>query len=150
MTPAAVKGCPVIFNSTNGTRLLRRFRDFEHVAVGSLVCLSATVRYVNHFDLEPVLCCAGQLNRFSAEDALAAGMILSALGRPDEAFDDASLMAKRLVGLSGESWKAWARESSHGRTLISLGFADDPDYCLEVDKFDFVPVKKNDLFIRYL
>jgi len=147
MTAQAVKNRPVIFNSTNGTKLLRRFTDFPYVAVGSVVSLSATLAYLGRFDADPVFCCAGQLRKFTAEDVLAAGLILSRIERPDDDFDDAALLARRLVASSGDKWKAWAAHSFHGRTLASLGLADDLDYCLTEDRFDFVPIVREDSLI---
>jgi 2-phosphosulfolactate phosphatase len=139
MTPQAVAGRAVIFNSTNGTKLLRRFADFPHVLVGSFVCLSAVISYLGKFASDPIFCCAGQVGKFSAEDTLAAGYIISRLGRSDDDLDDASLFARRMIDTAGEKWTQWAKNSSHGRYLATLGLADDLDFCLTVDKYDFVP-----------
>ena len=140
MTSDKVAGCPVIFNSTNGTRLLRRFADFQHVAVGSLVSLSATVKYLSGFNLDPIIACAGREGTFSAEDTLAAGLIISRLRKIETGLDDAAACACSLVELSEGRWREWARNSFHGRYLASIGLADDLDFCLTVDKFDFIPV----------
>jgi 2-phosphosulfolactate phosphatase len=142
MTPDRVSGRPVIFNSTNGTKLLRHFSDFKHVAVGSVVSMSATVKYLNQFKLDPIIACAGREGTFSAEDTLAAGMIISRLGRDNHEMDDAAACARRLVELSDGRWLEWARNSFHGLYLASIGLADDLDYCLTIDKFDFVPVQR--------
>jgi len=140
MISAAVAGRPVIFNSTNGTRLLRRFDPFPYVAVGSLVSLKATVSFITGFSDDPVLCCAGQEGFFSAEDTLAAGLIISRLGRGKAEMDDAAAFACRLVELAGDQWRQWARDSEHGRCLTSIGMGDDLDLCLETDRYDFVPM----------
>ena len=148
MTPETVGGRPVIFNSTNGTKLLRHLAGFEHVAVGSLVSLSATVSYAVPFIVDPVICCAGREGTFSAEDTLAAGLLISRLQRSDTDLDDAALFARRLVESAGENWRDWARNSIHGRYLASLGLADDLDYCLTVDRFDFVPILSGEKIVR--
>lgn len=147
MIPERVSGHPVIFNSTNGTRLLRRFADFENVAIGSLVSLTAVVSYLGGFDNHPVLCCAGREGKFSAEDTLAAGMVLSHLEWQPEEMDDAANFTRRLVETSEGKWREWARNSFHGRYLASIGLADDLEFCLTVDKFDFLPVKSKDIFV---
>lgn len=148
MTPETVADRAVIFNSTNGTKLLRRFADFPHVAVGSFVCLSAVIAYLRQFDTDPILCCAGQVGRFSTEDTLAAGHIISRLGQPEDDLDDASLFARRMVEMAGDRWRGWAKNSSHGQLLTSLGLADDLDFCLTIDKYDFVPVATADRIMR--
>ena len=148
MTPETVGGRPVIFNSTNGTKLLRRLAGFEHVAVGSLVSLSATLAYAAQFETHPIICCAGREGTFSAEDILAAGLLISKLRPSDGDLDDAATFARRLVESSGEKWRDWAKSSFHGRYLASIGLADDLDYCLTVDRFDFVPVLSGDKIVR--
>lgn len=148
MTPETVAGHPVIFNSTNGTRLLRRFADFPHVAAGSFVCLSATIEWCGRFESHPILCCAGQLGRFSTEDTLAAAMIIDRLGRNNRDLDDAALFARRLLEGAGERWHDWAKQSSHGRTLDSLGLGADLDVCLSIDTYTFVPVKSGEVMVR--
>jgi 2-phosphosulfolactate phosphatase len=148
MTPEAVADRTVIFNSTNGTKLLRRFIDFPHVAVGSFVCLSAVLSYLGKLEADPIICCAGQLGKFSAEDTLAAGHIIAKLRRPDDQLDDASLFARRMVDIAGERWKDWAENSSHGQLLASLGVAADLDFCLTIDKYDFVPIINGDRILR--
>jgi 2-phosphosulfolactate phosphatase len=147
MTPDRVSGRPVIFNSTNGTRLLRRFADFKTVAIGSFVSLTSTVAYLSGFDDDPVICCAGREGKFSAEDTLAAGMILYRLGKKPDRLDDAANFARRLVEISNGKWREWARNSFHGRYLASIGLAADLDACLSIDKFDFLPVKSQGVFI---
>lgn len=146
MTPDILAGGTVIFNSTNGTRMLKRFADFRHVAVGSLVSLAATVRFIAQHTTDPILCCAGREGYFSGEDTLAAGMIVSRLD-PTVPRDDAALAAERLVGGAGEAWRQWAQDSFHGRYLTSLGLGEDLDFCLDIDRYDFVPVKRGNAVI---
>jgi 2-phosphosulfolactate phosphatase len=137
----------LIFNSTNGTKLLSHFMDFEHVAVGSFVSLTATIEFIKSHDKHPVICCAGTEGRFSAEDTLAAGQIISRLNHPESDLDDAATSACRLVELASDRWHEWARHSFHGRTLTSLGMSKDLDFCLTVDKYDFVPVKSGSVIV---
>jgi 2-phosphosulfolactate phosphatase len=147
MIPDVLAGRPVIFNSTNGTKLLKRFADFRHVAVGSPVTLTATVRFLTGYKQDPILCCAGREGFLSGEDTLAAGQIIARLD-PAIPRDDAALAAERLAVGAGEAWRQWARDSFHGRYLVSLGFGEDLDFCLDVDRYDFVPVKAGRAVIR--
>jgi 2-phosphosulfolactate phosphatase len=147
MTADVLAGKMAVFNSTNGTRLLKRFADFRHVAVGSLVSLSATVRFIAAYVADPIICCAGREGYFSGEDTLAAGMIISRLD-PAIPRDDAALAAERsAIGL-GNAWQRWAKDSFHGRYLASIGLGDDLDVCLDVDRYDFVPVKRGGAIVR--
>lgn len=149
MTPERVAGRPVIFDSTNGTRLLRRFTDFDNVIIGSLVSLSATLSCLKQFALDPVFCCAATEGRFSGEDTLAAAMMISRLTKLSAEKDDAAIFAERLLQSAGSGWRNWAKNSFHGKYLTSLGLAEDLDFCLSIDRFDFVPIKVKDKIIRY-
>ncbi|MCP4566954.1 MAG: 2-phosphosulfolactate phosphatase [FCB group bacterium] len=148
MLPDNVSGKTVIFNSTNGTKLLRRFDHFETVIVGSFVSMMATVDYLSRFENDPVVCCAGTVGRESNEDTLAAGLLISSLDRPESVLDDAAVSAVRLVQNSQGDWVKWARHSFHGRYLASIDLAEDLDFCLDLDRFHFVPVKSGEVLVR--
>lgn len=143
-----LKDRPVIFNSTNGTKLMRRFTDYTNVVVGSIVSLSATVDYLKMFANDPVFCCAATEGRFSNEDTICAGMIIERLEKSDADLDDAAFFAARMVCNIGNKWYDWSKNSKHGRYLASIGLGDDLDFCLELDRYDFVPVKKGDRIKR--
>ncbi len=144
-----ISGRKVIFNSTNGTKLLRKFTGFENVCVGSFVCMSATVSYLDKFELDPVICCAGQEGKFSGEDTMAAGMLISRLVQKGAKLDDASEFALNAYEKCGEEWRDSAMNASHGRHLKSIGLEKDLPYCTDVDRFSFVPVMIDDKIVIY-
>jgi 2-phosphosulfolactate phosphatase len=148
MTPEKVSGRTVIFDSTNGTKLARQFDAFEQVAFGSLVSLSATIAFAAKSKDDPIIACAGRLGTFSGEDALAAGLLISRLPKSGTGLNDAALFALRLVEQTGNQWRDWAADSFHGRYLQSIGCAADVDFCLTIDRYDFMPVKHEEAFIR--
>ena len=148
MLPEAVAGKTIVFNSTNGTKLLRRFDRFENVALGSIVSLSATVEFLNRFDIDPVICCAGTNEKLTSEDVIAAGLIISRLNADPKDTDDAAKMAIELVGDTEDHWKKTAAGSYHGRYLTTIGFGSDLDYCMTIDRFDFLPVKSGEYLYR--
>ena len=148
MTPSLVGGRIMVFDSTNGTKLARQFESFSHVAFGSLVSLTASVAFVREIGGDPIVACAGRLGDFSAEDALASGYLISKFMTGDCELNDAASFAVRLVEKSGELWRSWAGDSFHGRYLKSIGFEADVDFCLTIDRFGFVPVKREDKFVR--
>lgn len=148
MSPEILSGRDVIFNSTNGTKLLKRFEASDTVIVGSFVCLDAVVSHVLSFSADPVICCAGTVGKFSGEDTLAAGMIISHLHRRGRKGDDASDFARRLVENHPGQWRDRARNSRHGRYLASIGLGEDLDYCTELNRFSFVAVKEKEAVVR--
>jgi 2-phosphosulfolactate phosphatase len=148
MTAETVSGKTIIFDSTNGSKLVRKFETFHHVAVGSLVSFGATLDFVRGFAAEPIIACAGRVGTFSGEDALAAGLLLIQLRTRDEVLDDAALFARRLAERAGEEWKTWAANSYHGRYLRSLGWSADVEFCLTTDRYEFVPVLEGDRLVH--
>ncbi len=148
MSKKLLCGLPVIFNSTNGTKLLKLFEDFPNVVVGSFVCLDAVVKYLLTFKTDPIVCCAGTEGKFSGEDTLAAGMIISELCKSGREGDDAAEFARRLVENHPGEWREWARNSHHGRYLASIDLAEDLDYCTELNRFNFAAVKKGNAIVR--
>ncbi|MCK5124764.1 MAG: 2-phosphosulfolactate phosphatase [candidate division Zixibacteria bacterium] len=148
MSPEALSGKTVVFNSTNGTKLLRRFSEFDHVIVGSFVCLDAIVAHLRTYEKDPVVCCAGTVSRFSGEDTLAAGMIISRLVVNGKKTDDASDFARRLVENHPDEWREWAINSRHGQYLASIGLKDDLDFCTEVNRYNFVPIKDGERIVK--
>ncbi len=149
MTPEIASGKKLIFNSTNGTKLYRKFDDFENVIIGSFVCMSAVVEYLKKFETYPVICCAGQEGRFSGEDTLAAGMLISRLKETRFDWDDASEFACLAFEQCGDDWRKRAMSASHGRMLASIGLKDDLPFCTDLDRFNIVPVKSGDGIIRF-
>lgn len=148
MTPQKVGGRTIIFDSTNGSKLLRQFDDFPSVVIGSLAALSATVTYIGMHSVDPIIACAGRIGLISLEDSIAAGLLLSRLGRPEEEMDDACRLALRAVRQAGDGWAGWAAHSFHGRYLTSIGMGRDVDYCLTLDRFDFAPIKDGDRIVK--
>ena len=148
MLPDKLSGRPVVFNSTNGTKLIRRFAEFAHVAIGSFVCLDAVVAWARTFSDDAIICCAGTVGKFSGEDTLAAGMVIASLANNGCQCDDAAAFARRLVENNPGSWRDWAMNSNHGRYLASIGLGEDLEYCTDINRFDFVPVKDGERIIR--
>ena len=149
MTSKKLAGRTVLFNSTNGTRLLRRFDLFENVFMGSFVTFTATVNKLREFNVDPVICCAGTNGKYSTEDVLAGGMIVSALNKSDDEKNDAALAAERLLGAAGDNWREWARNSFHGCYLASIGLEKDLEFCVNLDLFDFALVKRGKSLVRF-
>lgn len=148
MTADKLAGRTVLFNSTNGTRLLRRFDNFDNVLMGYFVTLSATVKKLQTFDCDPIICCAGTNGKYSTEDVLAGGMMAAALAKSDNDKNDAALAAQRLFRAAGENWNKWARASYHGRYLAGIGLEKDLEFCTDLDLFDFTLVKRGKCLVR--
>ncbi|MFH1700519.1 MAG: 2-phosphosulfolactate phosphatase [Candidatus Zixiibacteriota bacterium] len=148
MIQEKVSGQKIIFNSTNGTKLLRRFSEFDKVLLGSFVCMSSVVSMLTELSAPPVICCAGQEGRFSGEDTMAAGMMISRLSDIFPYGNDAAQFARLSYENCGADWREIAINSTHGQYLKSIGMGDDLVFCTDLDRFDFLPIKSGNKIIR--
>ncbi len=143
--PKAVKGKTLIFSSTNGSQAMARCLAAPEQVLASFVNVGAAVARLLASDRNLVVVCSGKLGRSCLEDTALAGLMVERLldRASGLAPDDGALMARTL-------WRHWEgnvpgllRESSHGRYLLSLGFAADLDFCAREDAVGTVPVLKN-------
>ena len=141
-TPEVVKGRMVILHTTNGAPIFPAVAAAETVVAGSLLNVSAVVRFLRDSEQDAVLICAGWKGRVSLEDTLCAGLIFHRLYGgvcPDDA-SDAARVAFSLYDAEQYDLHAALARSQHGRRLTALGHADDIAYCAQTDTFaDLLP-----------
>lgn len=137
--PEVVKGRPIVFTTTNGTRALLRCQSAERILIGAFVNLSSIVRELLASTTDAHLVCAGTDGRITAEDVLFAGAVASRLTEHEP--DDASRIAIAAyeTSLRDGSIHDALRASRGGRNLISLGLDNDIERAAEMDRFDIVP-----------
>jgi 2-phosphosulfolactate phosphatase len=142
-TAEAVGGRDIIMTTTNGTVALRACAASGEVHIGSLLnldALAARLLRLNTPDTRLLLVCAGSGTRYSLEDALAAGALLSRLtvGVPDVGSDggDAGRTVRAVYEHYREDLAATLRTTDNGRRLAELGLAADVDWCSRVSVFD--------------
>ena len=147
-TAANVGGKRVVMSTTNGTGALVAAASAERVLVASLVNLSAVAGAVAGAERLAVVC-AGRERRFSVDDALCAGMLVSRLadriGGTLE-LEDAGRAALALASSFTPDAEFLLR-STAGRALAAIGLEEDVHWCERVDAFDLVP-QLSDRMIR--
>ncbi|MEJ5286819.1 MAG: putative 2-phosphosulfolactate phosphatase [Candidatus Kapaibacterium sp.] len=148
-TPEVVSGKIIILNTTNGSKLFNKCKSFPNFFIGCFVNFSSlitkildTINAQNAKNL--ILACSGQDNKFAYEDALFCGKVIdtllnSKLIEKDIKMNDASLASVELFELHKDNFVEAIKASSHSRHLIELGFEDDVDFALTLDKFSTVP-----------
>ena len=150
LSRAGIGGHGLVLCTTNGTAVLSRLRSADHVLVGCLRNARAVAEAAVDLataagvDGSVQVVCAGTLDLFALEDAVAAGVIieraaerLGATGRPVE-LTDAARAALRLRGSYPDLLTAMT-DSSGGATLREIGRAEDIAFCAEVDVTGTVP-----------
>ena len=148
-TPEAVGGKRVVMSTTNGTRALGAVDGAEHVLVASFLNLSAVAAACADAERLAVVC-AGREGRFSIDDTLCAGMLLSRLkerlGVTLEV-EDAGRAALALAEAFGVD-DALLADSAAGRALAEIGMLDDVAWCGRVDVEELVPKLKERIIQR--
>lgn len=143
-TDSQIRDKTLIFSSTNGSRAIVKAASASQVIIGCFLNLNFVLDYACQTQFEEVaLLCSGKEERFSLEDSVCAGMMVSQLKEK----------TKDHIELSDSAWAGfhiynqYNRDilkmltlSSHGKYLIGLGFHEDLAFCSQVDSLPIVPV----------
>jgi 2-phosphosulfolactate phosphatase len=141
-TAERVAGRQLIMSTTNGTAALAAVASAKRVLVASLLNVDAVARELAQSREAITVVCAGRERRFALEDAICAGTlavrVYRLLGRRHN-WSDAALAAAQLARRYLGSVQRTMHRVAAGRALIELGFAEDVDFCAQVDRYDVVP-----------
>lgn len=141
-TREAVGGKTIIFNTSNGTKALKRAAMADEILVGCFLNLKCIIDVLRETGNAIVLVCAGWRGRLSLEDLLCAGNIIYELtdgNLPNNARDGAKV-AFGLFEKFGDDVEGILRTSNHAQRLQHLTENDDVGFCCQVNKMDILPV----------
>ncbi len=136
-----VGGKTLIFNTTNGTKAIKKAVGAQNIYVAAFLNVSAIVKVLQAQKKDVVLLCAGWKGRLAFEDMLLAGQIIHLLGNgelPDESRDGAKV-AYGLFDKYGDDIPTVIHQTNHASRLKALIGTDDIDYCCQVDTTDIIP-----------
>lgn len=140
-TPEVVKGKTLIFNTTNGTKAIKKASLANQIYVGTFLNQQSILNALKEHDDEVVLVCSGWQGRLSIEDTLFAGSIVHAVSNgnlPDSAKDGAKV-AFGLFEKFGDDLEGAISKSDHAKRLAELVPNDDISFCCKVNEFDVLP-----------
>jgi 2-phosphosulfolactate phosphatase len=137
----------IILASTNGSKAMVLGSSGKSMLAASFVNVSAAVDKVAYLDEDTAIVCSGKKSRFSLEDAVCGGMIISRLGNRVEVANDAAIVAKTLYETHKDDIVSLLRTCDHGRYLSSIGFADDIDFAARIDTIGVLPQWENARFL---
>jgi len=114
--------------------------------IASFLNAQAIANALEETEKDIVIVCAGTKGEPSIEDTVCGGMLLDLLQK------EHSSAAEEAVAL----WRSHQHNlvnmmqnaSSHGRSLVKLGFERDIEYAANINIFDVVPVRKEELIVR--
>ncbi|MDR0659256.1 MAG: 2-phosphosulfolactate phosphatase [Prevotellaceae bacterium] len=148
-TPERVKGKPVAYSTTNGTKAVFLGKDSRGVIVGAFINLMAVARYLMRQQQNVLVLCAGWKGKFCLEDSIFAGALAEILIK-DGAFAiecDATNAALDLWSIAKQYLMEYVQKMAQRERLRKLGLDDVLDFCFTLNTSDIVPVLKEDRLI---
>ena len=148
-TPETVGGKRVVMSTTNGTRALVAVAGAERVLVAAFLNLSAVAAACADAERLAIVC-AGREGRFSIDDVLCGGMLLSRLkgllgaGLEVEDAGRAALILAETMVLDD----ALFNDAAAGRALAEIDMLEDVSWCVRVDVEELVPELKERIIQR--
>lgn len=140
-TKEVVEGKNLIFNTTNGTKAIKKSLGSSQILIASFLNVGAIVEELKSQDNEIVLVCAGWKGRLAFEDMLLAGNIIYLMSDgnlPNDSRDGAKV-AFGLYDKYGEDISTVIHQSNHAMRLKDIIGTSDIDYCCQVDITDMLP-----------
>ena len=141
-TADVVKGKTLIFNTTNGTKTIKKAVGAKKLYIASFLNLSAVVNTLKDESSDIILACAGWHGRLALEDMILAGNIVHRLsgGSLIEDGRDAAKVAFGLYEKYHDDIPSVLGKSNHAVRLQGITGESDIDYCSRVDVCEFLPI----------
>jgi 2-phosphosulfolactate phosphatase len=140
-TKDIVGGKTLIFNTTNGTKAIKKSIGSADIIIASFLNVSAVVESLKEQSKDIVLVCAGWKGRLAMEDTLLAGKIIYLLnsGKLVDESTDGARVASGIYDIYKNDIEGVVHQSNHAMRLKKLIGDDDINYCCKVDLFNIVP-----------
>jgi 2-phosphosulfolactate phosphatase len=139
-----VESKTIIFNTTNGTKAIKRAGLAKEVAIGSFLNLNTIVEYLQPIENDIALVCAGWRGRMALEDLLCAGNIIAELtdGTVPDYMQDGAKVAFGLYEKIGDDIETAIKTSNYAVRLKDIVSDDDLAYCCQRNILQVLPVMK--------
>jgi 2-phosphosulfolactate phosphatase len=136
-----VEGKTLIFNTTNGTKAIKKAMGSPDVVIGSFLNLGTVTDYLEKNHRHIVLLCAGWKGRLALEDTLLAGAIIYKLydGLLPDTAPDGAKVAFGLYEKYRENITPVILRSNHAVRLAEIAGSGDVEYCCKTDICDLLP-----------
>lgn len=150
-TPDRVSGRVMVMTTTNGTRAILKAKDAKMLFAGAFLNAAAVARAARQNGENIAIICAGTAGKFSLDDILCSGCIISRLLEidPKQYLDDLARTALTLYDSYRDNLRASLAGCAHVEYLRKLGMEEDIRCCLEEDTTDAVPVYQDGVLRRY-
>lgn len=143
-TEERVKGKKVVLTTTNGTRTIKACVGVERLYIASFLNATAVVKQLMRDKEDVAIVCSGTSEKYSMDDALCAGMIISLISNGKNiTTTDLGWTVKELYEAYEHDLHDILKKCSHYKRLEDYGFTEDVRYCLQRDIYDIVPIYKD-------
>lgn len=149
-SPDVIGGKTLIFNTTNGTKAVKKSMTATDVYIASFLNLDTVVEALKRSTRDIILICAGWHGRLSLEDLLLAGNIIYKLtgGKIGNHSRDGSKVAISLYEKFGNDLKNAIFHSNHAARLKDIIGEEDITYCCQLNITDVLPVLSRGIIIN--
>jgi len=151
-TRERVRGKTIVLTTTSGTTALALSKDSKHVFIGSFLNAKAVaekafeIASAEHMDISIVQ--SGTKGKFSLEDFICAGAIISRMPQKHVEMSDSALASLLAFKHAETDLCATVMKSSHSRKLIELGFKKDIEFSCRLDLFQITPIYREGKIVK--
>ena len=144
-----LKGKTIAVTTTNGTLAITKSLEAEEVLVGSFLNLTSIANYLKSKPNHLVIHCAGWKGQVNTEDTLYAGALISQLLEDYEIDGDGAQLAHNFYESNSSNLLAVVEASAHAKRLAKFDIIKDIKFCLEIDKYDVIPLLKDGVLEKF-
>lgn len=142
---AAKKDADIILTTTNGTRAIQKAERAQPLLIGCFLNVTACIRHALSFHQDITLYCAGTRQEFALEDGLAAGLMALLAKRYNPAIQISDLGEMMLLAYmqTAQNLSDCLKNTTTGKRLVQHQYANDIDFCAQLDQYQLVPFVKD-------
>ncbi len=126
-----VEGKTILFTTTNGTRAMKMTSDARSVLVCGMINVDSVAEYILAQGCDTVFVCAGTEGKFSLDDCITAGAVISRIkAKTHVELDDLARVAVDAYDNANGRLHEALKDTVHYKKLAALGLTGDLEYCL--------------------
>ena len=122
-TEEQVFGKTLLITTTNGTKAVRKAVDAREVLICGLVNVDAVAEHLSNQEGDVVFICAGTDGKFSLDDIVAAGAVISRLkvGMDPAEMGDLAVVAAAMYEYARDDWHGLLKKCVHYKRMAAAG-----------------------------
>ena len=131
---------PLILTTTNGTKAIAKSKNSREIIIATFLNVDVVAKLIDTGSYSDIhIACAGTNGKFSMDDYLMAGAIISRLDQANYEIDDAGLAACKLYETAKNDLHKILSSTFHYKVLQNKGFQADLDFCLRENIYPIIP-----------